>query len=92
MDGWQGAGKRQGLAQFGERQVGLLRQQALQLLLVGGQDLGLAAREAVAGTQILRALALGQQLLDHPQRHAETPRHLIASALPVVIGRHDPFT
>ena len=91
MDGGQSAGQTRGGTQFLEGQIGLFRQQRSQLVLMAGDNAGLAARAVMLGPEVAEAAALLEELLDHAQRNPESAGHLLTSAPVVIVGRQNPF-
>jgi len=91
MNGGQGAVQACTLAQFFERQIGFVRQQASQVVLMGGDEERLAARETMARGNVAGATALLQEFLDHAQGDSIAAGDLLPSALVVVVSRQNPF-
>jgi len=91
VDGGQRAGQPRGGPQFLEGQIGLFRQQCPQLVLMTGDNAGLAARAVMLGAEVAKAAALLEELLDQTQRHPETAGHRLAGVLVGVIGGQNPF-
>jgi hypothetical protein len=91
VDGGQSAGQTRGGPQFLEGQIGLFRQQRSQLVLMAGDNTGLAARAVMLGPNVAQAAALLEELLDHAQRNPEPGRHRLTGAPVVIVGRQNPF-
>ena len=91
VDGGQGAGQPRGGTQFLEGQIGLFSQQCPQLVLMAGDNAGLAARAVMLGAEVAQAMALLEEFLDHAQRNPETTSHRLASALVGVVSGQNPF-
>jgi len=91
MDGGQGAGQTRGGPQFLEGQIGLFRQQRAQLVLMTGDDAGLAAGTMVLGAEVADSTALLKELLDQAQRNPKTAGDLRARVPVSIVGRQNPF-
>ena len=92
MNGWQRAAQARSLAQFGQGQVRLVRQQGSHLSLMGLEDERLAPRKTMARGKVAGAAALLEEFLDHAQRNAIAPGDLFACALVVVVRSQNPLT
>jgi len=92
VDGLQRAVQFQGVAQFLEGQIRLLAQQGAHLALMPGDDLRLAPGQVMALRDGTGVAALREELLDHPQRNAETPRDVLARAFPAIVSAQNSFS
>ena len=90
MNGGQGALQPSGRTQFRQRQVGLPVQQRPELVALGGHVAGLAPGTMLLRPKLADSPPLLEELLDHAQRHPETPRHLRPGSLLRVVGSQNP--
>ena len=91
MNGWKGAVQPRGGAQFLEGQIRLLIQQRPQLVMVAGNDAGLAAGAVMLRPHVTEAATLLQELLDHAEGNTEALGHRFARALLLVVGGQNAF-
>jgi hypothetical protein len=91
VDGGQGAGQTGSGPQFLERQIGRFIQQPPQLVMMAGDNAGLASRAVMLSADVAEAAALLEEFLDQAQRNPETAGHLLARALLSVVSSQNPF-
>jgi hypothetical protein len=91
VDGLQRAVQFQGVAQFPEGQIRLLAEQGAHLALMPGDDLRLSPGQVMAMRDGAGVPTLLEELFDHPQRHAQTPRDILARALSRIASLQNPF-
>jgi len=70
---------------------GFSSQQCPQLVLMAGDNAGLAARAVMLGAEVAEPATLLEELFDQAQRNPEPPGHRLAGARVIVVGGQYPF-
>jgi hypothetical protein len=91
VDGGQSAGQPSGGTEFLEGQVRLVGQQRPQLVLMAGDNTGLAARAMMLWANVAETAALLEQLLDQAQGDPKLTGDRRASILVSIVSCQNPF-
>jgi hypothetical protein len=92
VDGLDGAGEAEALADLGKCEVRLLGEEAAQIPAVGGEDEWFSSAAVMAGADVAGVAALLDELLDEAEGHLETAGNLFAGGVPPVVCLEDALT
>jgi hypothetical protein len=85
VNGLQGALQCRGAAQLPQGEIRLFGQQGTHLVLVLGNDQGLAPGPVMTGGNVAGMTALLKEFFDHAKGNSESPGHILARALLLII-------